>query len=135
MTFRFLRISQFLLVVLLSLGVTFPETLFAQDHVVSSSDLRKDLQQASAAREQKLVQLDQSFSSAEGQEALRRLHIGYQQVDKAARSLSDDDLARLAARSQGAQKDFAAGKINSTDLLWIIVGVLVIILIIVAVRH
>lgn len=135
MTFRFLRIPQFLLVVLLSLAVSFPKTLFAQDHVVSSSDLRKDLQQASADREQRLVQLDQLFSSAEGQKALGTLHVGYQQVDKAARSLSDDDLARLAARSQGAQKDFAAGKITSTDLLWIIVAVLVIILIIVAVRH
>jgi hypothetical protein len=131
----FPRICQFLLILLLSMAVAFPQNLFAQDHVVSSSDLRKDLQEASAVRKENLAQLDHLFSSEQGRKALEIAHVRYQQVNNAVPSLSDDDLARLSARAQNAQSDFAAGKINSTDLLWIIVGVLVIILIIVAVRH
>lgn len=134
MTLSFSRIFQFLLIVLLSVAVAFPQSLCAQDHVVSSSDLRKDLQEASAAREKDLAQLDHFFSSEQGQKALETAHVSYQQVDKAVRSLSNDDLARLSARAQHAQNDFAAGRISTRDLMWILIGIAVIILIIVAVR-
>jgi hypothetical protein len=43
-------------------------------------------------------------------------------------------LARLSARAQAAQNDFAAGRIDNRDLLIILVGIAVVILIIVAVR-
>ena len=135
MTFSFSRVLHFMLIVALSMAVAFPQSLFAQDHVVSSSDLRKDLQDASDAHKGEVAQLDHLFSSDQGQKALQTLHVSYQEVDKAVRSLSDDDLERLTARSQSAQNDFAAGNINNTDLLWILVGVAVVILIIVAVRH
>lgn len=135
MTLSFSRVFHFLLILVLSMAVTLPQSLFAQDHVVSSSDLRKDLQLASAARDQEVAHLDHLFSSGQGQKALQNLHISYQQVDKAVRSLSDDDLARLVARSQSVQNDFAAGNINTRDLMWILLGVAVVILIIVAVRH
>lgn len=131
----FPRICQFLLILLLSMAVAFPQNLFAQDHVVSSSELRKDLQEVAAAREKNLAQLDHLFLSGQGRKALETAHVNYQQVDKAVRSLSDDDLMRLSTRAQNAQSDFAAGRITSTDLLWIIVAVLVIILVIVAVRY
>lgn len=135
MTFSFSRIFQFPLIVLLSVAVAFPQSLCAQDHVVSSSDLRKDLQEASAAREKDLARLDHFFSSEQGQKALETAHVSYQEVDKAVRSLSNDDLARLSARAQRAQNDFAAGNISNRDLIWILIGVVVIILIIVAVRR
>ncbi len=128
------RIFQFLLILVLSVAVAFPRSLYAQDHVVSSSDLRKDLQEASAAREKNLARLDNLFSSEQGQKALETAHFSFEQVDKAVRSLNDDDLARLSARAQHAQNDFAAGSLSNRDLIWILVGVAVIILIIVAVR-
>jgi hypothetical protein len=130
----FSRILRCLLILALSMAVAFPQSLFAQDHVVSSSDLRKDLLQASAARKKALAQLDHFFSSEQGQKALETIHISYQRVDQAVRSLSDDDLARLSARAQHAQNDFAAGRISNRDLIWILIGIVVIILIIVAVR-
>ena len=97
MTLSFSRIFHCLLILALSVAVAFPQSLFAQDHVVSSSDLQKDLQGASAAREKDLAQLDHFFSSEQGQKVLETVHLSYQQVDKAVRSLSDDDLARLSA--------------------------------------
>jgi hypothetical protein len=129
------RISEFLLILALSLAVAFPQSLFAQNHVVSSAELRKDLQEASAARAKNLAQLDHFFSSEQGQKALETAHISYQQVDKAIRTLGDDDLARLSARAQLAQNDFAAGNISNRDLIWILIGIAALILIIVAVRH
>jgi hypothetical protein len=134
-TFSFSRICQFVLIFFMSLTVAFPQSLFAQDHVVSPSQLQKDVQAASAARETNVAQLDRLFASIQGQKALETAHVSYQQVQKAVRSLSDEDLARFATRAQTAQNNFAAGNINSTDLLWIVLGVLVLILIIVAVRH
>ena len=135
MTVSFSRICQFVLILVLGVAVAFPQSLFAQEHVVSSSDLRKDLQEASAAREKQLEQLDRFFSSGQGQKALETLHVNYQRVDKAVRSLSDDELARLSARAQQAQNDFAAGSISNRDLIWILVGIAAIILIIVAVKY
>lgn len=134
MTFSLSRTSQFLLILALSLTVACPQSLFAQDHVVSSSELRKDLQAVSDTREKNVAQLDSFFSSEQGQKALETTHVSYDEMDKAVRSLSDDDLARLSARAQHAQNDFAAGNISTRDLLFIVVGVLVVIVIIVAVK-
>lgn len=128
------RTSQFLLILVLSMAVAFPQSLFAQDHVVSSADLRKDLQEASAAREKGLAQLDHFFSSEQGQKALETAHVSYEQVQKGVRSLDDGELARLSSRAQQAQNDFAAGTISNRDLIWILVGIAALILIIVAVR-
>ncbi|HEY2647160.1 MAG TPA: hypothetical protein VGI34_09300 [Candidatus Acidoferrales bacterium] len=134
MSLWFSRTSQFLLIFILSMAVAFPQSLFAQDHVVSSADLRKDLQEASAAREKDLTQLDHFFSSEQGQKALQAAHVNYQQVQKGVRSLDDTDLARLSSQAEKAQEDFAAGTISNRDLIWILVGIAALILIIVAVR-
>ncbi len=128
------RTFQLLLIALLSLSVALPASLFAQDHVVSSADLRKDVQAVAAARQKSLAQLDDFFSTQQGQKALETAHVSYQQVRKAVASLDDADLARLSSRAQSAQNDFAAGRITDRDLIWILVGVAVVILIIVAVR-
>jgi hypothetical protein len=65
---------------------------------------------------------------------MKSAHITYQQVNTAVQQLNSDDLARLSARSETAQKDFAAGNISNRDLLIIVLGILALILIIVAVR-
>lgn len=135
MTISFSRICQFVLISVLGLAVVFPQSLFAQDHVVPPAQLQKDVQDASARRARNVAQLDDLFASEQGQKALQTAHASYEQVQKAVRSLSDEDLARFATRAQSAQNDFAAGNINTTDLLWIVLGVLVVILIVVAVRH
>jgi cellobiose-specific phosphotransferase system component IIB len=134
MSFSLRRTFQLLLIALLSLAVGLPSSLFAQDHVVSSADLRKDVQAVTVARNKSLQQLDDLLSSPQGQQALETVHVSYQQVQKAVASLDDADLARLSARAQAARNDFAAGRITDRDLIWILIGVAVVILIVVAVR-
>jgi hypothetical protein len=130
----FSRAVDLLFVLLLGLLLATPRDVFAQNHVVSPSDIEKDLAAASASRRQNLTQLESFFSSREAQQAMRSAHINYQQVKNAVRQLNDDDLSRLAARSEKAQKDFAAGRLSDRDLLIILVAIAALILIIVAVR-
>jgi hypothetical protein len=95
----------------------------AQDkqHVVSLSDLNKDAARPAQTRKADEEAVRTLLSSDQGQEALKSTHLDYQKVDKAVSQLSDEDLAKLAARSRQAQNDFAAGRISDRDLIWIIV--------------
>jgi hypothetical protein len=125
---------QLLFIVFLSILLTIPQNAWAQDHVVSASDIQKDLAAASASRDKQVAQLESFLSSPQAQQAMKIEHVSYQEVDHAIQLLSSDDLARLSARSEIAQKDFAAGNLSNRDLIIIILGILALILIIVAVR-
>jgi predicted NAD/FAD-binding protein len=111
-----------------------PTNLLAQTHVVSPAELQKEAVHATQAREQNLQQVRQFLSSEKAQKALKSAHMDPVQVTSAVASLSDAELAQLAARAQTAQADFAAGTIDNRDLLLIILGIAALILIIVAVR-
>jgi len=123
-----------LFLLFLSLALATPQSAFAQDHVVSPSDLQKDVAAASASREHNRQQLQNFLASPEAQRALRSAHINSQQVENAVSQLTDSDLARLSARSEKAQADFAAGTLSDRDLIIILVAIAALILIIVAVR-
>jgi len=122
------------LLLLLGLILTSPGAALAQDHVVSPGEIQKDAAGTSAARQQHVQQLDGFLSSKEAQQALKPAHMDPQEVKTAVRELDDEDLARLSARAEKAQREFAAGKISDRDLLIILVAVAALILIIVAVR-
>jgi len=122
------------LVLLLGLILTSPRAALAQDHVVSSVEIQKDAAGASAARQQHVQQLDGFLSSKEAQQALKSAHMNPQEVKNAVGQLDDEDLARLSARVEKTQREFAAGNISDRDLLIILVAVAALILIIVAVR-
>jgi hypothetical protein len=79
-------------------------------------------------------QLDGFLSSKEAQQALKSAHMDPQEVKTAVQQLDDEDLARLSARAEKAQREFAAGNLSDRDLLIILVCVAALILIIVAVR-
>lgn len=118
----------------LGLGLVVPQNLPAQSHVVSPSDIQKDVASASAARQRNQEQVKNFLSSEEAQRAMKKANINPQQVTNAVSQLNNGDLARLAARSAQAQKDFAAGSIDNHDLLLILVAIAALILIIVAVH-
>jgi hypothetical protein len=122
------------LVLLLGLILTSPGAVLAQDHVVSPREIQKDAAGASAVRQQHVQQLDGFLSSNEAQRALKSAHMDPQEVKNAVGQLDDEDLARLSARAEKAQREFAAGKLSDRDLLIILVCVAALILIIVAVR-
>ena len=101
---------------------------------VSIDELQKEMVTATQTREQNRATIANLLSAPEVEKSLRTAHINVEQEESAISSLSDEDLAKLAARAQNAQKDLAAGLLGERDLLLILVGIAVIILIIVAVR-
>jgi hypothetical protein len=114
-----------------------PPTVLAQTaarHVVSPADLQQATEAASQARQRNVEQVRQFLSSEQAQKALRSAHMDPVKVKTAVASLSDAELAQLAARTQRAQTDFAAGTLDNRDLLLLILGIAALILIIVAVR-
>jgi len=127
-----------LAVILLPCFAAIPARVQAQDnHVVSSQELSKDAARPAESRGANEAALRQLFSSEQAQQALKSAKIDYSKVDKAVGQLSDEDVAKLAARSQQIHDNFAAGRAGSLSdrdlLIIIIIAVLVIAL--VAVLH
>jgi len=134
MKMRASHLLELLFILLLGAVLAAPQAVLAQNHVVTPSDLQKDVAAASSTRRTNLAQVEGFLSSTEAQQAMKSVHINPQQVKNAVPQLSDDELAQLSARSDKAQKDFAAGRISDRDLLVILIGFAALILIIVAVR-
>ena len=109
-------------------------SILAQTHVVSPSDIHKELVNAAQTRRDNQQKVKGLFSSDETRKAMEAAKISPEKVDKAISTLNDEELARLAARADKLDKDFAAGRISDRDLLIILVGIAALILIIVAVR-
>jgi hypothetical protein len=110
-----------------------PPSLRAQQHVVRPTDIQKELVNATETRRQNRDKVRELFSSKRAQKALKRAGMDPAQVKAGVATLSDAELAQLAARSDKLREDFAAGRLSDRDLLIILVGIAVIILIIVAV--
>jgi hypothetical protein len=111
-----------------------PSSLVAQSHVVSPSDLQKEVVASTQARQHNLETVRQFFSSQRAENAMKSAHINAEQVQTAVSTLSDQELARLASRADKAQADFAAGRLEDRDLLIIVVAIAALVLLIVAVR-
>ena len=113
-----------------------PQSLMAQAtaHVVSPSEMQQEMLASAQARQRNLETVRNFFSSAQAEKALKTAHVNPEQVKTSVASLSDAELANLASRAQKAQADFAAGSLDTRDLVLIILGMVALILIIVAVR-
>ena len=126
----------FLFAAVLSLAVSAPANAQqpATDHAVSSSQLHQDVQKATQTRQANEAAVREMFSSDAARQTLKSAGIDYKQVDQAISQVGDEDLARMAQRSNEVQKDFAAGHLGDRDLLLILLVAVALILIIVAVR-
>jgi hypothetical protein len=108
----------------------------AQDkqHVVSADELSRDSAAPTVARQANEAAVRQLFASEAAQKALKSANLDYAKVDKAVGQLSDEDVTKLARRSQQVQHDFAAGRLSDRDLL-VIVIIAVLVIALVAALH
>ena len=111
-----------------------PQSLLADTHVVSPSDLQKQITATTRDRQHNLTSVRGFLSTSTAEKAMKSASIDPKKVQNAVSSLSDDELANLAQRADKAQADFAAGSLSNRDLIWIILAIAVLVLIIVAVR-
>ena len=111
-----------------------PQNAAAQTHVISPDELHQPVLNSSRVRQQNVEQIDRFFSSPIAQKALKDHHIDAAQVKTAVSQLSDDELARLAARTEKAQKDFAGGAITDHLLILIVIVIAVVLIAVLAAK-
>jgi len=119
--------------ILMALSAVRP-TRGAQNHVVSPSEMQKEAVSATQMHQRNVEKVTQFMSSPQAKQALQSAHMSPDQVKVAVSSLSDEEVAQLASRTEKAQADFAAGRMSDRDLMWLILAVVALILIIIAVR-
>lgn len=91
-------------------------------HVVSSSQLQRDLDAAAAKRETDVAALQNFLSTAKARKALKAAGMNYQVVRRAVPMLSNQELARLSARADKAQTQFDGGSLTNQQLTYIIIA-------------
>ena len=63
------------------------------------------------------------FGEEAVKKALKTTRIDPEKIQKAVPSLSDEELARLAAQTDKVQRDIAAGALNNTQITYIIIAI------------
>jgi hypothetical protein len=129
-----MRALVFLFVAFLASGAAHGQAVQEDRHVVSVNDLTKDSVAPAETRQANEAAVRHLFSSEIGRKALQSSKVDYAKVDKAVSQLSDQDVAKLAARSRQVESDFAAGSLSDRDLL-VIVIIAVLIIALVAALH
>ncbi len=109
--------------------------LWAQTHVVSPADLKRAAVAVTTARQHNLETINGFLSSAQTEKIFVTAGIDPMRLKTAVSALNDQELARLAARSEEVQADFAAGRLSDRDLLLVVLCLVALIVIIVAVRR
>lgn len=95
----------------------------AQNHLVSSKDLHQAIIRYASSRENNIKQVKGFFSSPPIQKALEKSGMNLKQVQQAIPSLSDQELAQLAQRTNKIQSDFAAGALTNQQLTYIVIAI------------
>jgi hypothetical protein len=112
-----------------------PQSLLAQVHVVSATELQQQVLESSHERQKNLAIVLHFLSSPTAQKAMSMIHTDANQVKIGVSRLNDQELARLAQRAQKTEANFAAGGLSDRDLLIILLAVLVLVVIILAAEH
>ena len=106
-----------------------PFDVLAQGHVVPENDLRAELRNAARERQTNVAKVQDFLSSEVAQGALRSMKLDPAAAQKAVPLLSDQELARLAARVDEA--NFAAGGLTLTtaQVTYLIIAVAVVVIV------
>jgi len=117
--------------------VSYPAGLLAQttadDHIVSSQTLQRNLENSSATRQHEVATLTSFMSTPLAEKAMRDAKIDPVRVRNAIPTLSDRELQNLSTRAADTQQKFSAGVLG-VGLVTLII-VLIAIIIIVAIVH
>jgi len=103
----------------------------AQEHLVTTQAMQKQMADSAAARQKNIEAVTNFLSSPVADRAMRDAHYSPEQVKSAIPSLSDQELASLAVRSNDAQQKFAAGALTRPELGLIVIALVVLIVVII----
>jgi hypothetical protein len=122
------------LVATLIFSLVVPEFLAAQAPVVSSSELHQAIAAAMQTRQKNLEDVRGFFGTDRVRAALKTGKVDYQKVDQAVATLSPDELARLASRTNQLEKDFAGGALTNQQLTYIVIALATAVIVLIAVK-
>jgi hypothetical protein len=91
-------------------------------HAVSLVELEKDVAASAARRQANQVKVEKFFATPQAREAMKKAGLSYEVIQRAVPQLPQDELARLAARADKAQKQFEAGALTNQQLTYIIIA-------------
>jgi hypothetical protein len=118
----------------LAFALLIPPFVAAQSMVISPSELQQAVASAAKTRQKNLDDVRSFFAGDHARAALKSGKIDYRKVDQAVATMTPEELARLAEKTNQIQKDFAAGALNNQQLTYIVIalGTAVLVLLIVA---
>src|SRR5688572_13908748 len=98
------------------------QAAYAQGPIVSASELRQALINATKTRTDNLNQVRGFFSSDLGRRTLSMAHMDSARFDKVVSTLNSEELAKLAAQTRQVQNDFAAGALTNQQITYILIA-------------
>jgi hypothetical protein len=119
-------------IIFLALSLLSAGKASAQDHVISAAELQQEIVTDSQAREENLKEVQSFFSSEPVQEALQSVLIDVTKVEEAIGFLGEEELARLAAKTEALQADFAAGALTNQQITYIIIALAAAVIVLIA---
>jgi hypothetical protein len=122
MTFPFLKLVRMSAICCLIFTLSSSQLLQAQSSVVQPSELRDALKNAASTRQKHLGQVKSFFESEPVRKILSESRFSSSQIQKTVTGLDADELAKLAARVEKAQSDFAAGSLTNEQLTYIVIA-------------
>lgn len=111
-----------------------PQDALADEHVVSPSDLHQQALAAAKSRQERIQSVQKFFNSDTAKKALKAARMDSEQVQDAVAQMSDAELAQLAAKTETAQKDFAAGALTNQQITYIIIALATAVLILIIIK-
>ena len=133
MVLRVLQVARISLVSLLLIALLTPQFVQAQSRIVQPSELKNAIQRASSTREKNLAQIRSFFSSKPVRAALSKSAMKPDTVVQAAATMSPEELAKFADRTQKIEADFAAGALSNQELTYIVVALAAAVLVLIVV--
>jgi hypothetical protein len=133
--FAFLARNPRLALIVALIGVfAVPQDVLAESHVLSSNELQQQMITAANERQGKVERVQQFFGSEVAQKALKASGMNYKQVQSAVAQLDDRELAQLAAKTDKAQQDFAAGALSNQQITYILIALATAVIVIILVH-
>lgn len=126
------RLANTFPVVILASTLVFSPSVLAQE-VVKTSDLHQALLSASQTRQENLKNVETFLSSPPVKDALKKARIDSAKVKRVIPLISNEELARLAAQTQKAQKDLAMGALSNQELTYIVIALAAAVVVLIAV--
>ena len=117
----------------LALVCTLAPAAMAADHIVSPDLVAARLQGASTDRAANLAAVQTAFATPAARQAAATLHVDLDATTARLGSLSDAELADLAARTAALSEDPVAGALTQKQWIWILVGVAAVTILLIAV--